>query len=104
MSSRASESERNQLSVRQELQADCFSGIWANHANNARQMLEEGDIEEGLTAASAIGDDTLQKQSQGYVRPDSFTHGSAAQRVKWFKVGFASGKIESCDTFTAKTL
>lgn len=104
MRARASGSEANQLSVRQELQADCYAGIWANHANNARQMLEDGDIEEGLTAASAIGDDTLQKQSQGYVRPDSFTHGSAAQRVKWFKVGFSSGKIESCDTFAADAL
>lgn len=95
----ASEVEANKLSVLQELQADCFAGIWAHYADNTRQMLEDGDIEEGLQAASAIGDDTLQKQSQGYVSPDSFTHGSAAQRVQWFKTGFNSGKIDSCDTF-----
>jgi len=94
-----SETEGNKLSVQQELQADCFSGVWAHHANNTRQLLEVGDVEEGLTAASAIGDDTLQKQSQGYVSPDSFTHGSSAQRVKWFKTGLASGAMESCDTF-----
>ena len=96
---KASEVEANKLSVLQELQADCFAGIWAHYADNTRQILEDGDIEEGLTAASAIGDDTLQKQSQGYVSPDSFTHGSAAQRVQWFKTGFNSGKIQSCDTF-----
>lgn len=95
----ASEIEANKLSVLQELQADCFAGIWAHYADNTRQMLEDGDIEEGLTAASAIGDDTLQQQSQGYVSPDSFTHGSAAQRVEWFKTGFQSGKLQSCDTF-----
>ncbi|BBO71657.1 hypothetical protein DSCA_55870 [Desulfosarcina alkanivorans] len=91
--------EGNKLSVRQELQADCLAGVWAHHADSARQLLEAGDIEEGLTAASAIGDDTLQKQSQGYVRPDAFTHGSSAQRVKWFKTGLASGDMDSCDTF-----
>lgn len=94
------EAEGNKLSVRQELQADCFAGVWANHADSSRQLLESGDVEEGLNAASAIGDDTLQKQSQGYVRPDSFTHGSSAQRVKWFKVGLASGDMDSCDTFS----
>ncbi len=94
-----SETEGNKLSVRQELQADCLSGVWANHANNTRQLLEHGDIEEGLRAATAIGDDTLQKQSRGYVTPDSFTHGSAAQRVKWFKIGLASGDMDDCDTF-----
>lgn len=94
-----SQSEGNKLSVRQELQADCLAGVWANYANRTRQLLEVGDIEEGLTAASAIGDDTLQKQSQGYVSPDSFTHGSSAQRVKWFKVGLASGNMDDCDTF-----
>jgi len=93
------EVEGNKLSVLQELQADCFAGIWANHANSTRQLLEAGDVEEGLNAASAIGDDTLQKQSQGYVTPDSFTHGSSAQRVKWFKIGLASGDMDSCDTF-----
>jgi predicted metalloprotease len=96
--------EGNNLSVRQELQADCFAGIWAHHAERSRQLLESGDIEEGLTAASAIGDDRLQKQSQGYVSPDSFTHGSSTQRVKWFKVGFRDGNIKTCDTFAAKNL
>ena len=91
--------EGNQLSVRQELQADCFAGVWANHASNVRQLLESGDVEEGLRAASAIGDDTLQKQAKGYVTPDSFTHGSSAQRVEWFKIGLASGQIGSCNTF-----
>ncbi|HIE07622.1 MAG TPA: hypothetical protein EYP64_06225 [Desulfarculaceae bacterium] len=91
--------ESNKLSVRMELQADCLAGVWAHHANSARQLLETGDLEEGLTAASAIGDDTLQKQSQGYVSPDSFTHGSSAQRVKWFKIGFESGDMNSCNTF-----
>lgn len=94
-----SKTDSNKLSVRQELQADCLAGVWANHANQTRQLLEVGDVEEGLTAASAIGDDTLQKQSQGYVSPDSFTHGSAVQRVKWFKIGLSSGNIDSCDTF-----
>lgn len=94
-----SKTKGNELSVRQELQADCLAGVWANHANRTRQLLEAGDVEEGLTAASAIGDDTLQKQSQGYISPDSFTHGSAEQRVKWFKSGFESGNMESCDTF-----
>ncbi len=92
--------EGNKLSVLQELQADCFAGVWAYHANASRQLLEAGDIEEGLTAASAIGDDTLQKQAQGYVNPDSFTHGTAAQRVKWFKIGLKSGDMTHCDTFS----
>lgn len=91
--------EGNKLSVRQELQADCLAGVWANQANRSRQLLETGDVDEGLTAASAIGDDTLQKQSKGYVSPDSFTHGSSAQRVKWFKIGMASGNMDDCDTF-----
>jgi len=94
-----SQAEGNKLSVRQELQADCLAGVWAHHANHTRQLLEAGDVEEGLAAASAIGDDTLQKQSQGYVSPDSFTHGSSAQRVKWFKIGLTSGDMDSCDTF-----
>lgn len=101
---RASEAEGNALSVRLELQADCFAGIWANHADRTRQILEQGDVEEALTAASAIGDDRLQQQSQGYVTPDSFTHGSAEQRVRWFKRGFASGQLEACDTFAAPAL
>jgi len=91
--------EGNKLSVRLELQADCLAGVWAHHANSTRQLLEVGDVEEGLTAASAIGDDTLQKQSKGYVTPDSFTHGSSTQRVKWFKIGLESGDMNSCDTF-----
>ncbi|MEW8505920.1 MAG: neutral zinc metallopeptidase [Candidatus Thiodiazotropha sp.] len=99
-----SEVEGNKLSVRQELQADCFAGIWAYHADRSRQLLEAGDVEEGLNAASAIGDDRLQKQSQGYVSPDSFTHGSSAQRVKWFKIGFKNGELKQCDTFSTKTL
>jgi predicted metalloprotease len=90
----------NQLSVRQELQADCFAGIWAHHANRSRQVLEAGDIEEGLTAAAAIGDDRLQQQSQGYVVPESFTHGSSEQRVRWFKRGLQSGDLKACDTFS----
>ncbi len=98
---RLSKVDANKLSVRQELQADCFAGVWAHHANNTRNLLETGDVEEGLTAASAIGDDTLQQKSQGYIRPDSFTHGSSAQRVKWFKVGLASGDMDSCDTFSS---
>ncbi|MCF7971764.1 MAG: zinc metallopeptidase [Methylococcaceae bacterium] len=97
--SKLSQVAANKLSVLQELQADCFAGVWASHANSMRQLLEVGDIEEGLTAASAIGDDTLQQQAQGYVSPDSFTHGSSAQRVQWFKMGLASGTMASCDTF-----
>lgn len=91
--------EANKLSVRQELQADCLAGVWATHANRSRQLLETGDVDEGLTAASAIGDDTLQKQSKGYISPDSFTHGSSEQRVKWFKIGMAKGTMDACDTF-----
>lgn len=98
------EAEGNALSVRLELQADCLAGIWANHADRTRQILEQGDIEEALTAASAIGDDRLQQQSRGYVTPDSFTHGSAEQRVRWFKRGLASGQLEACDTFGAESL
>jgi predicted metalloprotease len=101
---RASEVEANALSVKQELQADCFAGIWANSADRSRQLLEAGDVEEGLNAASAIGDDRLQKQSQGYVSPDSFTHGSSEQRVRWFRRGFESGNVSQCDTFAAKDL
>lgn len=101
---RASEAEANALSVRQELQADCFAGIWAHNADRSRQLLEQGDIEEGLNAASAIGDDRLQKQSRGYVAPESFTHGSSEQRVRWFKRGFESGDVNSCDTFATKSL
>jgi predicted metalloprotease len=88
----------------QELQADCFAGIWAHHADRARHILEAGDIEEALGAASAIGDDRLQRKSRGYVTPDSFTHGSSAQRVRWFKQGFQSGDIRDCNTFRAERL
>ncbi|HEX5078096.1 MAG TPA: neutral zinc metallopeptidase [Geminicoccaceae bacterium] len=98
------EAEANALSVRQELQADCFAGIWAYHAERSRQMLEDGDIDEGLTAASAIGDDRLQRQAQGYVVPESFTHGSSAQRVRWFRAGYDTGMLSACDTFSADPL
>lgn len=91
--------EANQLSVRLELQADCFAGIWANHANRSRHILEEGDVEEALNAASSIGDDRLQRQARGYVSPDSFTHGSSAQRVRWFKRGIQTGEPAQCNTF-----
>ncbi len=101
---RASEAESNALSVRQELQADCFAGIWAHSADRSRQLLEAGDIEEGLNAASAIGDDRMQRKSGGYISPESFTHGSSEQRVRWFKRGFESGTPESCDTFNTRQL
>ena len=101
---RATQRESNALSVRQELQADCLAGVWAHGAASARGLLEPGDIEEALSAASAIGDDRLQRQAGGYVSPDSFTHGSSEQRVRWFRRGFESGKIESCDTFSAREL
>ncbi|MCC4115614.1 zinc metallopeptidase [Aromatoleum toluclasticum] len=100
---RVSERQGNQLSVRLELQADCLAGVWAHHADRSRQVLEAGDVEEALAAATAIGDDRLQQQSQGRVMPDSFTHGSSAQRVRWFRIGLEKGALQSCDTFnTAK--
>lgn len=98
---RLSEAEANELSVRLELQADFYAGVWAHHAQRARGILEPGDIEEGLRAAAAIGDDRLQKQAQGYVVPDSFTHGSSEQRVRWFRKGLESGDIRQGDTFGA---
>lgn len=102
--SRVSKVEANRLSVMQELQADCFAGIWAHYADKARQILEEGDIEEALNAASSIGDDRLQKQSRGYVTPDSFTHGSSDQRVRWFRQGLETGNVSQCNTFKADNL
>lgn len=95
-----SERKANAIQVRVELQADCYAGVWAHNAQKRFNILEPGDIEEALNAASSIGDDTLQKQAQGYVRPDAFTHGSSAQRVAWFKRGFQSGDIRQCDTFS----
>ena len=94
---RASEAEGNRLSVLQELQADCFAGVWGNHAG--QKMLQDGDVEEGLRAAAAIGDDTLQRKSQGRVSPESWTHGSSEQRVEWLRRGLSQGTIEACDTF-----
>lgn len=94
------EAEGNALSVRLELQADCYAGVWANRTEAAARILETGDVEEGLAAASAIGDDRLQKQARGHVTPDSFTHGSSAQRVQWFRRGLESGDPAACDTFS----
>ena len=94
----------NARSVKTELQADCYAGVWAKHADQMRHILDPGDIESGLNAASAIGDDRLQRESRGYVTPDSFTHGSSAQRVSWFKRGFQGGRIADCDTFNSPDL
>jgi predicted metalloprotease len=101
---RMARSDANALSVRVELQADCYAGVWAHHASASRQLLEQGDLEEGLRAAAAIGDDRLQRQGQGRVAPDSFTHGTSEQRSRWFKRGFDSGEVRRCDTFAASTL
>lgn len=101
---RISEADGNRLSVKLELQADCLSGVWAYHADRARQILEDGDIEEALNAASAIGDDRLQQRTRGRVVPDSFTHGTSAQRVRWFRRGLDSGDINQCNTFRADRL
>ena len=98
------EARMNALSVRLELQADCLAGVWAFHADRMRQVLEQGDIEEALNAAAQIGDDKLQGRSQGTVRPESFTHGTSAQRVNWFKRGIAGGRMADCNTFEARTL
>jgi uncharacterized protein len=92
-------SQANAVSVQRELQADCYAGLWAHHAQRMRKILEPGDVEEALNAASAIGDDRLQKQSQGYVVPESFTHGTSEQRMTWFKRGFETGTLEACNTF-----
>ena len=101
---RVSEKDYNKVSVRVELQADCFAGVWAQHANRVKPFLDPQDIDEALRAANAIGDDMLQKQARGVVVPDSFTHGSSAQRVRWFKNGFESGSMKNCDTFAAREL
>jgi predicted metalloprotease len=98
------EARMNALSVRVELQADCLAGVWAFHADRQRHNLEVGDVEEALNAASKIGDDALQQQSRGTVRPETFTHGSSAQRVTWFKRGMASGRMADCNTFEARQL
>jgi predicted metalloprotease len=100
LQSRSSQRDANQLSVRQELQADCLAGVWAHHTATQRNTLEPGDIEEALNAASRIGDDTLQRQSSGRIRPDSFTHGSSDQRQRWFARGLQSGSMDVCDTFS----
>lgn len=104
MRGRVNPAQYNALSVRLELQADCLAGVWANHAQSARQILEQGDIESAMNAAAKIGDDALQKKSQGYVVPDSFTHGTSAQRVRWFKTGLSTGRVQACDTFKAQAL
>jgi len=101
---RSSEAQGNAMSVRLELQADCFAGVWAHHAQKARQILEQGDLEEALNAASRIGDDALQRQSSGTVRPESFTHGSSAQRVTWFRRGMQTGSVRECNTFEARSV
>jgi predicted metalloprotease len=101
---RLGERESNALQVRVELQADCVAGVWANKAQEAKDIFEPGDIEDALNAASAIGDDRIQRQTQGYVVPDAFTHGSSAQRVRWFKRGYESGDLNQCDTFNAREL
>ena len=101
---RQSEAQANALSVRLELQADCFAGVWAGRSQQAKNWLEQGDLEEAMNAASQIGDDTLQQNAGGAVRPESFTHGSSAQRMRWFQRGFQSGQVSQCDTFQARSL
>jgi predicted metalloprotease len=104
LQARGSKEEANRLSVMLELQADFLAGVWAHHAQRRRQILEPGDVESALRAATAIGDDTLQKQAQGYVVPDSFTHGTSAQRVRWFRLGLKTGDVDQGDTFNADSL
>lgn len=104
MRGRVSQAEYNRLSVRLELQADCFAGVWAHHAQNARQILEQGDVEEAMNAAAKIGDDALQHASGGAVVPESFTHGTSAQRQRWFNAGLQQGNLKACDTFVARAL
>jgi len=100
----SSQTEANALQVRVELQADCFAGIWANHGQQKHDFLDPGDVDQALQTASAIGDDRLQRETQGYVVPDAFTHGTSAQRKRWFLNGFNSGKISDCNTFSANSL
>ncbi len=100
----SSEARGNELSVMQELQADCFAGVWAAHAQRTKSILEPGDLEEAMRAAAAVGDDTIQRKARGVVVPESFTHGSAEQRQRWFKKGFETGQINACDTFRAGSL
>ena len=104
MRSRVNKTEFNALSVRLELQADCFAGVWAYHAQNQRQILQQGDVEEAMNAAAKIGDDALARSSGGAVVPESFTHGSSMQRQKWFANGLKNGSVKACDTFAAKNL
>lgn len=104
MRGRVSQAEYNRLSVRLELQADCFAGVWAHHAQNARQILEQGDVEEAMNAAAQIGDDALQRSGGGAVVPESFTHGTSAQRQRWFHTGMQQGSLKACDTFAARAL
>ena len=104
MRGRVSQAQQNALSVRLELQADCYAGIWAHHSQQSKQWLDPGDIEAAMNAAEKIGDDALQKRSQGYAVPDSFTHGSSAQRQRWFAQGFKTGSVQACDTFSAQAL
>ncbi len=104
MRTRVSQAQYNALSVRLELQADCFAGLWAHHAQNARQVLEQGDVEEAMNAAAKIGDDALQRGSGGAVVPESFTHGTSAQRQRWFHAGMQQGSLKACDTFAARAL
>lgn len=98
------EAQANQYSVRLELQADCYAGVWAHHADGANRILEQGDVEEAMTAAAAIGDDALQKQAQGYAVPDSFTHGTSQQRMRWFNQGLSTGDVQKCDTFSVASI
>lgn len=101
---RMSESDYNQLSIRLELQADCYAGIWAHHSQQARNWLDASDIEEAMRAAAAVGDDNIQRRTQGMVVPESFTHGTSAQRVRWFRTGLQSGAVDQCDTFSARNV
>jgi hypothetical protein len=104
MMQRVSKADANRLSVRMELQADCLAGVWGFHADKSRRILEAGDLEEALRAASAIGDDRIMKQTRGTIVPDGFTHGTSEQRVRWFKKGFETGDLNQCDTFKSASL